>query len=373
MKKYAYYIASCLIMTLHACSDEKENTGGSDDNKVTVSIATEVQTKAVVTADFKEGDEMNVYAKTYGKPDAPDLAESIKATYRNGNWSMTPEIKLAEGDKAFIYAIAPYMEGLKNLTAIPVDISKQQDILYSGSFVPVSYTTHQAKLVMKHALSLTTLNISNQGYTGKGNLQSISFSGDIVYTKGTMSIENGKITGTGKDNYTLESNKQIVASGWTENLPNMWIIPFSTKVSVAKLKAKIDGKEYEAKLPEVEMRSGFQYIFRLILTNYGLEFIPDQTITISLNQNTDQMGELKNYGVLQITHNNKAFTLPALSGDNVFGSVDWGDNSTDSYSIDATHVYSTEGNRPLIIESWNSTGFELKEITGVEVIDISQY
>lgn len=373
MKKYIHYIIGCLLIALYACSDETEKKEDSNDNKVAVSIITEIQTKAVATTKFQDGSAINVYAKTYAKPDAPDIIENVKATYKDGSWNITPEIRLGEGEKAFIYAIAPYVEGLKDLTTIPVDIAKQQDILYSGNAIPVSFVTHQAKLTMKHALALATFNISNQGYNGKGILESISLSGDVVYTKGTMNIENGKIIGKEKEQFSVECNKQISLNGWTETLPNIWSIPFSTKASVAKLKVQIDGKIYEAIVPEVEMRGGFQYIFRLVLTAYSLEFIPDQTETISLNQITDQMEELKNHGVLRITHNTNNFILPVLNGDNVFGSIDWGDNTNSTYSIGASHIYNMDGKKTSTIESWNSTGFELKELTGIEVIDISHY
>ena len=46
---------------------------------------------------------------------------------------------------------------------------------------------------MKHALSLLTFNIGKHGYTGNGILQSLSVSGEEVYTNGKMSIETGKI------------------------------------------------------------------------------------------------------------------------------------------------------------------------------------
>ena len=69
-------------------------------------------------------------------------------------------------------------------------------------------------------------------------------------------------------------------------------MPFSTKGGEAYLTATIDGKPYKAIFPEVEMKSGFQYIFRMVLTDYGLEFIPNQTQTISLSVETDQPEQL---------------------------------------------------------------------------------
>ena len=121
------------------------------------------------------------------------------------------------------------------------------------------------------------------------------------------------------------------------------------------------------------MKSGFQYIFRMVLTDYGLEFIPNQTQTISLSVETDQPEELEGYGVLQITHSASTFVVPELTGDNVFGSVLWGDGATSTYRVGEEHSYTQENSKALSVETWNSNGFKLKNLIGVESIDISQY
>lgn len=188
-----------------------------------------------------------------------------------------------------------------------------------------------------------------------------------------MNIESGKVTGTGKEDFTINVGKTITATGWTESLPQIWSIPFTTKVKAVVLKAYIDEKLYEARLPEVDMKSGFQYVFRLVLTDYGLEFIPDQTTTISLNKETDQMEGLTDHGIVILTHNASVFTIPEFNGNNVFGSINWGDESSDSYSKAISHTYNDTGSRQVTIETWNSNGFELKELTGIEIVDISRY
>ena len=62
-----------------------------------------------------------------------------------------------------------------------------------------------------------------------------------------------------------------------------------------------------------------------------------------------------------------------LSGDNVFGNVTWGDGVAESNSMEADHSYSVDGDKTIIIETWNSTGFELKDMLGIEEIDLSKY
>ena len=120
------------------------------------------------------------------------------------------------------------------------------------------------------------------------------------------------------------------------------------------------------------MKGGFQYIFRLVMTAHGLQFIPGQVQTVSLNQADDQPEVLEGHGVLTLTHTCTDFTLPLLTGDNVFGAVSWGDGESGSYEAGGQHSFAS-GSKETVIESWNSTGFELDALTGIEVIDLSAY
>lgn len=382
MNKLLLYCTLPLLACLCACGSDNEpdmpepTPGGSGEGgkEVTVSITTDILTKADPILSFSDGDKMAVFAKTYGRVDAPNIVEDVVGLYKNGAWTLEPPITLSEGGKAFIYAYYPYMEGQSNLAALPIETAKQQDVLYSGAFVPVTYTTHRAKLTMKHALSLVSMNITAQGYSGKGELQSLSIGGEDVYSKGTLNVSTGKIAGTEKGSTELKNiGKKITTSGWKDELPRIWQIPFSTKIKIVTLGAVIDGKQYQCNFPEVEMKSGFQYIFRLVLTDYGLEFIPTQTTTISLNQDGDEPETLEGYGLLKIYHEKKAFQTPFMLGDNVFGTIKWGDDFSDSYTFDKEHDYTISGKKEVILETWNSIGFELENINGINAIDITDY
>lgn len=376
MNKLALFPIIGLAGIVSSCSssDDKTDEPTSGDT-VTVEITIQVITRSTVTTELGNGAEMNVFAKTYGRPDAPDMVSEIKAVNNNGTWSLSPEVNLQKGQNAFIYAVAPYNAANTDVTAIPVDITQQIDLLYSGEYVPVSFTTHTARLNMKHALALAAFNIITQGYSGEGLLNSLSINGEQVYTRGTMSAATGKITPTGKDDFAISLAKKITSTGWTQELPRMWTIPFSTKVKDATLIANIDGKTYTATFPEVEMKSGYQYIFRMVLTDIGLEFIVDQVETISLNKKDDTMSQLEGYGTIGITlsASTSIFEAPTFNGDNVFGTIDWGDGCADSYKVGNNHSYTSQEVHNVTIESWNSTGFELENLSGVEVVDISQY
>ena len=51
----------------------------------------------------------------------------------------------------------------------------------------------------------------------------------------------------------------------------------------------------------------------------------------------------------------------------------WGDQSGDNYAFGLTHTYGTDAGKEVVIESWNSTGFEMNQIEGITCIDISGY
>ena len=249
-------------------------------------------------------------------------------------------------------------------------------MLYSGSYVPVTYTTHTGKLTMKHALSLATFNIFSDGYTGSGQLQSITLYGDSIYTDGVMSVENGKIAGSKKGDLTVAFDKAIGNQGWSDDIPQIWVIPLpiNTKSTKAFLKAVVDGREYVTTFPEVEMKIGFQYIFHLVLTNNGLEFIPDQTTTISLNDQDEGVQALSAHGILSVSHNTEGeFSSLIMNGDNVFGNINWGDNTKDSYVDGISHDYSNGAAHQIIVETWNSIGFHLRTIKNITTIDVSKY
>ena len=364
-------------MTVTACGGGKEdNPDGPgpapDDKSVAVGITTEVITKAPVVLEFDDGDAMNVWAKTYGRIDAPDIVDNVKASRASGKWTLAPEVRIQQGQNAFLYAVAPFSSANTDPAAIPVNITDQVDLLYSGEYVPASFTTHNVKLNMKHALSLAMFNIVAQGYSGTGALTSLSIAGEQVFTSGTMHTGTGKITGKGKEQFTLSVSKTVDNKGWTDDLPQMWVIPFSTKGKPATLTAVIGGKTYVVGFPEVEMRTGFQYKFRLVLTDTGLVFVPAMTEEVSLNAEGDEMQPMEGYGMLSFDFSRSNFVFPYFTGDNVFGSILSGNHGA-GYAIGGAMEIPDPGTKQVVVETWNSTGFELNDLQGIETIDISRY
>lgn len=368
------YIAFALIgaQLFAACKDSKgSDQPNTDDGSVEVSIETEILTKATVNTEFKSGDAMNIFAKAYNSASSEDKFPAMKAEHDGTGWKLTPSLRLKSGELAFLYAVSPYNSAYTNPAALPVKVSDQIDLLYSGSGVAVNYQNTKAKLKMNHAFALVSFNIVG---SSEATLQSLSITGDNVYTSATFDVEKGKFKGTGKDQFTLSTSAQITSSGWSTGFPQMWMIPFSTKESTATLTAVINGKTYMVDFPEIEMKNGTQYIFRMTFSNYGLEFIPSETQTIPLNATTDEIEELENYGDLKFTVTSGEFTLPLINGQGVFGRYSAG-GTTGTYRAEETQTVKLNAGAANVvgIETWNSTGFELESLEGVTEIDLSNY
>ncbi|WP_300921832.1 hypothetical protein, partial [uncultured Muribaculum sp.] len=67
------------------------------------------------------------------------------------------------------------------------------------------------------------------------------------------------------------------------------------------------------------------------------------------------------------------FTFPYFTGDNVFGTILPASGAGASYAIGGSLDLATPDTKDIVVETWNSTGFELNNLEGIESIDISGY
>lgn len=386
MKKIYYFFASALVLGMSACGGGDNNTieptptptpePTTDDVEVSISTA-DIEFKANVTTEFASSYKMNVFAKMGSTLTSDDLATGVVATYDGAKWSMSPSVYVNStkdsysGRYAFIYAVSPYDASYTKVDAIPVDMSKQVDLMYSGAAVTASPTTPTVKLTMKHALSLLTFNIVPVNYSGSGTLTNIKIDGENVYNTGTMDASTGKITLGSIGSISASQNKAITAGGWKSDLPGLWALPFNTKAGDVNISFTIDNKTYDLVLPETEMKYGYQYIFRMAITNNGLEFDPSKTETRSLNVLTEETPEFLGYGKVEITASGSWLNTPEFTGDAVFGTITT-PNQTISYSS-AVKVEGLSNGNTVVAESWNSTGFEIETLDGIDTIDLTQY
>lgn len=95
--------------------------------------------------------------------------------------------------------------------------------------------------------------------------------------------------------------------------------------------------------------------------------------TISVQQSGAPIPETY---LLEFTHSGESFTLPTFNGgQQVSGTVDWGDNRTDPLTV-KSHSYAADKQEKHVVRielDENPKSFELKELTGVSVIDLSKF
>lgn len=376
------YIAAAVALAgaaLASCSSSKDeplNPGGNSGDGQLVTIRTNIviNTKSALIKEFGEGQAMNVYAKAYGALDAADLVSGVKATRQGTNWTMSPEVRVKDGQNVFLYAFYPYNSSNTDPTKIPVDINTQTDYLYSGNYVPASFTTHTVTLNMKHAQSMIAFNVKQSGYSGEGHITSIKLTSDkYIVTAGTLNVGSGTIAATGYGAVAAQVSATAGAQGISGVLPAIWVAPFNTLNTGATVTAvlTIDGKEYSVALPEVSAQKGWQYIFHCVLTKNGLAVVPEATEQYALDMSDDQFNELVGYGVVKFSHKGGAdFVFPSFEGNNIFGNVVVNDKSY-NYSEGSKAAVDKAGE--ITVETWNSTGFNLGTIDKVDRIDLSGY
>ncbi len=76
---------------------------------------------------------------------------------------------------------------------------------------------------------------------------------------------------------------------------------------------------------------------------------------------------------LKVTHSAAAFALPAFTGSQISGSVDWGDEQTESYAAHLQHTYGVQGSHTVTIETFNATGFKFETLKEISAIDLSKF
>ena len=374
---YIWSLLAAAAPALTSCSDKDDPNGGGSGNGVEVAIKTNVvlNTKTALIENLENNDEMNVWIDVTSETGAILSSEQMKATNNGGTWTLSNSTRLDKGQTAEIYAVYPYSDKNTNLEAVAVDVATQEDVLYSGSATYASYTSNVATLNMKHALSMIAVNVSKEGYQGDGVISKLRISQpSVIATKGTLNVKNGKVTVTENGDLTVDVNATIGNGGISGLLPGMWVIPFSSKDRpTVKVVMTIDGKEYAADLPEVSMNTGWQYVFHAVLTQNGLAFVPDATEEYALNKSDDEIGELTGHGVIMFTFTGETFNFPLFTGDNIFGNIKADDGTQTNYKIGGKLDLPSSGKRVITVETWNSTGFEVNSLEGIDAIDLSQY
>lgn len=219
MKTFGYLLMAVMACMTCSCRDEEplpdpvppvmepENPGNPeepDTGKVYIGIAPiieNMQEQRAVVENWKEGHCLGVTA-------AGDV--NIPFTFDGRRWKAGKQVEVTAEQKVSAYY--PYNVQYTDMTAIPVDITTQEDYMYGEGGVSVEKPS--AVLVMKHALSLVRILIKKNDYTGDGRVDAVTFGG--VRLSASMDVTSGKLLPTGQPgeykaggNYTLDDASPV--------------------------------------------------------------------------------------------------------------------------------------------------------------------
>lgn len=83
--------------------------------------------------------------------------------------------------------------------------------------------------------------------------------------------------------------------------------------------------------------------------------------------------ERKDFGRILITHVNQLFKTPTLTGQDLKGSIFWGDTQQEEYKPGASHSYKNEGPHTVTLECWGAEEIVLSDITGVTELNLTDF
>lgn len=75
--------------------------------------------------------------------------------------------------------------------------------------------------------------------------------------------------------------------------------------------------------------------------------------------------------VFAFSHNNASVSAPLVEGDDIRGTIDWGDGSNEEYAYPLEHVYATDEMHKVVVSVFGATSISLSGAYNVESVDIS--
>lgn len=221
-------------------------------------VSANIATKSI--SDFVENDSIGIFVqKTDGTMyNDCDCSQNAKAVYQSGKWSVLQNIRVG-ADTGNVYAYYPYSTAVSDYKNIPLKIATQTDYLYSDKSA-VNANQPKANLIMKHAMSLVSFQISRNNYPGTGVVSHIEITG--VPDTGMLDISTGNITSGTIKSFSHDCNITLSAAPVTIDFIT---IPCSADGVTAVF--TVDGKDYTYKFPNGILEKGKTNTYMLSL-NY---------------------------------------------------------------------------------------------------------
>lgn len=190
-------------------------------------------------------------------------------------WSGADILLSATAGKA--YAYYPYADGTA-ITAIALNVANNDDVLYDASGVTVTNASPMATFQLNHALSLVTVDIVRNTYTGTGSVSAFSLKAKKASATGTLDATTGTISGFGGYNAYIDdpllTTPVTIPSADTRKITRqMMIVPGGSDEAADQVTFKVvmDGQTFTAQSTE------------------AVTFLPNKHYKFSLNMNSTGM------------------------------------------------------------------------------------
>ena len=82
---------------------------------------------------------------------------------------------------------------------------------------------------------------------------------------------------------------------------------------------------------------------------------------------------LANLSKAIIVHTNQEYTIPNIIGNDVWGTIFWGDDKEEDYNEKLSHIYEDSTEHKVNIEVWNAEEIIIPKITNIKEIDLSEF
>ncbi|MCI1647975.1 MAG: fimbrillin family protein [Bacteroides sp.] len=252
IKKNRALLLYLLVVALFGCSSK--GTLHDTDEQTPVYFSSTVSDNSftrVSGTNWSDGDQIGVFAiqhakallntNIYGDCDnAPFSTNSNGVFYSTG-----ANIYYPQDDSALDFiAYYPYKSSITNYT-YPIDLSKQEDVLYSNNLSGLTQSNSNATLAFKHILSKIIFSVKADNTDASLNGLSATIEGGK--TKATLSLANGELTIDETSNGTTAA--VVTGSGNNEKEVEIIALP-SNKANELTAKFIINGQTYTYVVPD---------------------------------------------------------------------------------------------------------------------------
>lgn len=179
-------------------------------------------------------------------------------------WNNTNEKVELSKTVGTVYAYYPYNEAVTSLEEIPVDATTGADYLYADSYRGVCFSSPAATLVMHHALACIRVKVESAGYTGPGEVSSISLMGVGYGTRAKLNAKTGELS-------SIEGKGEAVSdeTGWnlSGSVAGHLLVAPTGETGNQILIVQVDGIYFRVVADPMTLEAGKMYEYTLQLSD----------------------------------------------------------------------------------------------------------